>query len=180
MLKAIFITSVFSLFAFCHAAYGQSSNAKLTPQELADKYPALMKQADEMVKAAVKNDYDRFADFLHPKIIERNGGKEKFVSAVKETMKRTKSAGIEVVEYSVENPAQIVEIDKQLFAVLPTRANMKTPQGALTMPGHLLGISEDKGENWKFIRMDKNGETKSMFPGIVDKLEIFKPNQAGH
>jgi hypothetical protein len=182
MLKVIFITSFFGLLFFCQAAHGQNTEVKTSPsppqqqqqQDLTDKYPSLTKQADEMVKAAVKNDFAKFAGYMHPKVIERTGGKEKFIGALKQITGELESAGVSVVTYSVEKPAQIIEADKQIFAVLPTRASVKTPEGVQTENGNLIAVSADGGSNWKFVRVDNRQNIKSMFPDIADKLEIFK------
>ncbi|HLM01659.1 MAG TPA: hypothetical protein VK400_11440 [Pyrinomonadaceae bacterium] len=184
MLKAIFITSFFGLLIFCQAAFGQAqqqdANVKSSPssppqrQESADKYPALTKQADEMVKAAVKNDFAKFAGYLHPKVIEKAGGKEKFVAALKQITREMEAAGVSLVAYSVEKPAQVIEVDKLIFAVMPTRASVKTPEGVQVENGNLLAVSADNGSSWKFVRVDNKESIKSIFPDIADKLEIFK------
>lgn len=186
VLKAIFITSFFGLLIFCQAARGQQQQQQPQPgadvkssspspqQQLADKYPALMKQADEMVKAAVKNDFAKFTGYMHPKVIERSGSKEKFVAVLKQITKEMEAAGVSMVAYSVEKPAQVIEIGKQLFAVIPTKASVKTPEGVQVENGNLIAVSADGGSNWKFVRVDNKQSIQSMFPDIVDKLEIFK------
>ncbi|MDQ3801479.1 MAG: hypothetical protein M3384_18815 [Acidobacteriota bacterium] len=178
MLRAIFITSFFGLLIFCQTTLAQKADIKTSPssqqQDLGAKYPSLAKQADEMVKAAAKNDFAKFVGYMHPKVIERTGGKEKFIGMLKQITKELESAGVSVVTYSVEKPSQIIEAEKQIFAVLPTRARVKTPEGIVTVDANLIGISADGGSNWKFVRVDNKQSIKSLFPGIADKLEIFK------
>lgn len=175
MLKKFLVFSLFSLLMLSCLAFGQTSGTAAKFQEkneIIAKFPSLKKQSDEMAKAFSTNDFDKFADFMYPKIVEMLGSKEKFVSFTSSAMKDAEAAGVKLSDYVIENPTQVIETDKQVFAVLPTITTLKTPNGTIRQQRSLLAISEDKGSNWKFISVKSKESLKLFFPKIVDKLII--------
>ncbi len=170
---------IIALFV-CLVCAAQTNFAQMQPakaeteksNEIIEKYPNLKVQADEMVNAIVGNEYDKFADAMHPKIIKMVGGKAKFVTATKNQMAQYKKSGLEITDYTVENPTQLLKSGTELYVVLPTLSVIKAPKKSVNMAGALLGISEDNGSNWKFIRIDSKASVQRLFPNIANKLEI--------
>lgn len=141
-------------------------------KETKTDYPNLKTQADAMGKAFSTNDFDKFTDFMYPKLIEMAGGRDKFIASLSASIKQAKSTGFELVGYEVGEPTQITEIDNQLFSVLPTKTTMKFPQKTMTDQGSILAISEDKGNNWKFVRVKTKESVRPLFPNAIDKLNF--------
>ena len=139
-------------------------------KETKTDYPNLKTQADAMGRAFSTNDFDKFADFMYPKLVEMSGGRDKFIASLSASMKQAKSTGFELVGYEVGEPTQITEIDNQIFSVLPTKTTMKFPQKTMTDQGSILAVSEDKGNNWKFVRVKTKESIRPLFPNAVDKL----------
>lgn len=185
-MRKILNLTVFSILVFAQLACGQvqpnnteqktSANtiepkATLDTSETKIGYPNLKSQADEMSVAFKRNDYDKFADFMYPKIVEMNGGKAKFVIKLDASMQRMKEEnGVELVDYEVGEPSQSIEIDKQVFSVLPTKTTMKIPDKTVVEQGSVLAVSEDKGNNWKFVRVESKEKIRTLFPNVIDKL----------
>ena len=73
---------------------------------------------------------------------------------------------------SLENPIQLVKIDKQLFGVVPNKLEGITfnKNKVLTL-GSVVGISIDEGKNWKFVNGSKFNE---LFPNAADKVQVPK------
>jgi len=139
-------------------------------KETKTDYPNLKTQADAMGRAFSTNDFDKFADFMYPKLVEMSGGRDKFIASLSASMKQAKSTGFELVGYEVGEPTQTTEIDNQIFSVLPTKTTMKFPQKTMTDQGSILAVSEDKGNNWKFVRVKTKESIRPLFPNAVDKL----------
>lgn len=179
MLKRFLLFSLFSLSIMPCLAFGQTLNAPAKSQEkneIIAKFPNLKKQSDEMVKAFSTKDFDKFADFMYPKLVEMVGGKEKFVSVTSSAIKDAEALGVKLSNYVIENPTQEIENDKQIFSVLPTTTILKTPNGTISQQRSLLAISEDDGNSWKFISVQSKDSLKIFFPNIVDKLIIPEPS----
>jgi len=148
----------------------QTEKTKTDAERIKTDYPNLKPQADEMGKAFLTNDFDKFADFMYPKLIEMTGGREKFVLSLSSLSKQFESSGLEMISYEVGEPRQTIEIDNQVFAVLPTKTVMKISQREIIDEGSLIAASEDKGGNWKFVRAKTKEAMKTLFPKVVDKL----------
>lgn len=175
MLRKFAITLFFCLAVVCQSAFAQTQ-APLSKQqqqknsETEVKFPSLKKQADEMIKAFETNDFDKFADFIYPKVVEAVGGKDKFVAGLKAATEQFKTSGVEPLDYVVKNPTQIVDYNKRLYSILPTEATLKVQNRTAKVFGGLLGVSDDKGDNWKFVRIESRESLKRLFPDVADGL----------
>ncbi len=148
----------------------KAEDTKTVAEAIKTAYPNLKTQADEMGKVFLSKDFDKYANFMYPKLIEMTGGREKFVSLLNSSMKQFDSTGLEIVSYEVGEPSQAIEIDNQVFAVLPTKTVMKISQRTLADEGSIIAVSDDKGKNWKFVRAKTKEAIKTLFPKVVDKL----------
>jgi hypothetical protein len=136
------------------------------------KYPNLKKQADEMGKAMMSGDYEKFVEFLHPRAFEIAGTKQRMISSMKETMKELKDLGVEFGDYIIEAPTKIITENKVIYALMPTISTAKLNNKTSKTVSSLLGISDDDGNNWKFIRLGSQEALKVYFPKIADKFTV--------
>lgn len=139
-----------------------------------EDYPSLKPQADEMGEAFLSKNNEKFAEYMHPELISMIGGREKFLELMDSANKMMAERKIEVSKYDVESPTQILEHEKQLYAVLPTTMVMKSPEmkEPVTDKSALLAASSDEGKNWKFVRIESKSKLKTIFPTLVDKLNL--------
>ena len=107
---------------------------------------------------------------MHPKLVKMAGGKNKFISSLDASMEQMKSAGFELISYEMGEPIQTIEVDNQIFSVVPTETVMKLPKKTVTEQGSILAVSEDKGANWKFVRVTSKESLKRLFPNAIDQL----------
>lgn len=143
---------------------------KIGREEAKADYPNLKTQADRMGAAFSANDFDEFTDYMYPKLIEAAGGRDKFISTLNASMDQAKSTGFELGGYEIGEPTPAIEIDNQIFSVLPTKTTMKFPSKTVTEQGSILAVSEDKGESWKFVRVKSKENIRPLFPKAIDKL----------
>lgn len=148
----------------------KTEETKIGADEIKNAYPTLKAQADAMGAAFSSKDYDRFTDFMYPKLVEMSGGREKFVSTLNSSLNQAGSTGFELISYEVGEPSQALEIDNQVFAVLPTKTTMKFPQRTAIDEGSIIAVSDDKGRNWKFVRVKSKESIRPLFPKAIDKL----------
>lgn len=109
---------------------------------------------------------------MYSKVLEMVGGKANFVSTLNSSMKPMRSNGFELVGYELGEPNQAVKIDNQVFAVLLSRTTMKIQQKIVTEQGSIIAVSDNDGNDWKFVRVKSKESIKSLFPNVVGKLTI--------
>ena len=83
-----------------------------------------------------------------------------------------KADGISLLAMEVGQPLQIEKVDGQLFALLPIKMTMKTPDGKFLGESALVGISDDDGKSWKFISSIDQTRFNSVFPKAGEKIKM--------
>jgi len=139
------------------------------------RYPNLKTQADELTQASLKGDDARAADLTYPKLIEVMGGREQYIENLKAVRGEMQSENFSILSASVEDPKDIVEVEKQIYAIVPMTMRMKAPEGILVGRSSLIGVSSDAGKNWTFVTANRElkGEAlKVLFPAAADKLRL--------
>ncbi|MCA1592821.1 MAG: hypothetical protein LC754_09275 [Acidobacteria bacterium] len=135
----------------------------------------LKTQAEEIGRAFISGDFEKVADLTYPGIVQMAGGRAQIVAFLKKSMKEMRAGGFDIVSVSVDEPTQVIKVDKRLFAVVPTTMRVKVPQGTFVGPSFYIGVSDDGGEKWTFV--DGNGgankqKLRALFPSAADKLEL--------
>jgi len=129
-----------------------------------------------MKRYFLAEDYDNFANYTYPKILELMGGKSTMVQATKQSMTQIKSEGFSIIDLKFKDVSNFLEKDGELQCTLRQLITMKTPKGTIASEYTLIGISEDKGVHWTF--MDTSGKSKETmlkyFPNLHPNL-IIKP-----
>lgn len=163
MKKILFIifVSIFSL------SYSQTSNENLNSQlQLVRKY-------------FLAEDYAKFANFTHPKLIEIFGGKAKMIETTKTLMSKMKDEGYTFLDITFKNPSKFIKKGNETQFTIIEQILMNTPKGKLLGSSTLIGASCDNGKNWKFI--DSSGKPKELikkyFPDLSLNLEILPATQ---
>jgi len=113
------------LLAF-QSAFGQSETAdkaaeNYSVQQSDSRIENLMKQARELFEAYDQQNFDNYALLTHPKVYEQDGLKglfEEFRFAISDRME-----AYELLPSTVEAPGELIEIDKQIFCVVPYKLN---------------------------------------------------------
>ncbi|MGB8508668.1 MAG: hypothetical protein WCD76_09700 [Pyrinomonadaceae bacterium] len=143
-----------------------------TPKIDDDKLKA---QAEEVNAAFIKGDFGKVADLTYQEVVHRVGGRAQMIAFLENGMKEMRAGGFDIVSVSVDAPKQVIKVEKQLLAVVPTTMRVKSPQGILVGRSFLIGVSENDGEKWTFVDgsagIDKR-KLQILFPLAADKLEL--------
>lgn len=164
------------LLAF-QSASGQTETADQTAQNVLvqqsdSRIENLMKQAKELFEAYDNQNFDKLAALTHPKVYEEDGLKglfEEFDYAISHRLET-----YELLPSTVENPGELIEIENQIFVVVPYKLNGidKAEKDKTVHLGSMVGISEDGGKSWKFA---KGAAFNKVFLNIAAMIPIPNP-----
>ena len=183
MNKAIsvaFIALLVTLLACAQANSQKPTNAPPPQSETASPspkyYKSLKVQATQLSDAVLGGDYAKVADLTFPKLVELMGGRTQFMATLEQSMKDTQSEQFQLLSTTVDDPQDIIEVEKRIYAIVPTTMNIKVPEGTLVGRSFMIAVSDDNGENWTFVAAagDDQGRLKILFPAAADKLRIPK------
>jgi hypothetical protein len=134
-------------------------------------------QSDSMFVAFKKQDWDNFASYMHPKVLELAGGKEGFISILKKEMIELKS--LQFTELIQVGNIQLVSAKKSMQCVVQYGLNMLLDSTLVSGVSTSIGESFDNGQTWRFIRNNfKNfTEIKAAFPWVDNALTIPREEQ---
>ena len=176
-IKYSFIYCVLISFLAIQSVVGQNESADKTiqdtPIQQSDwRIENLMKQARELFEAYDKQDYDKFVELSHPNIYKKEG-QAKFFDEVRYVIESEMEIN-ELLPSSVKAPNEIIEFDKQLFAVFPyiLEGISRTKKDKILAKGSMIGISEDNGKSWRFV---KGVAFNEAFPNVAGMIPIPNP-----
>lgn len=138
-------------------------------------FPRLKIQAGELAEAFSRQDFDKVASLTYPKLVELMGGRERMVAFLNQGVKQAEAENVTFLSNTVGQPEEIISVERQLFAVIPTTLKMRVPEGILTGQSFLIGVSKDQGENWTFVGGSggvNREKLKVLFPAAADKLKL--------
>ena len=170
-IRQLVIVALLVLYVACGRQNIPQSN-----NSVAARYPSLKAQADELNQASLKGDDARAADLTYPKLIEVMGGREQYIHNLQTVRDKMQSEKFSVLSATIEEPTDVIEVDKQLYAIVPLTMRMKVPEGVLVGRSSMIGVSTDAGKNWTFVTGNrdqlKDDALKILFPNAADKLKI--------
>ena len=171
----IYVFLIF-LLAF-QSVSGQNEVAEKTVEDFSVQQPDirienLKVQAKEFFEAYDKQNFDEFASFTHPKVYEEDGLKGLFDEFSYVINYRLETC--ELLPTTIEIPSELIEIDKQIFAVIPYKLNGtdRVKKNRVVHLGSMVGISEDDGKSWKFA---KGAIFNKVFLNIAAMIPIPNP-----
>ncbi|VTR92237.1 Uncharacterized protein OS=Pedobacter heparinus (strain ATCC 13125 / DSM 2366 / NCIB 9290) GN=Phep_1087 PE=4 SV=1 [Gemmata massiliana] len=148
-----------------------AASASFAPADDAEIKKAVKLLADNV--ATIKGDFEALLNLSHPKVVEQLGGRKKAITAMETILKEMKDDGIVIKSLTTGEPANPVRGDKELYVLVPTKMEMTTPEGTLTVAGYFLGISADSGKTWRFVDgAGGSAKIRKMFPDIPEKLVL--------
>jgi len=127
-----------------------------------------------MLSLFLHKNYAEYVKFIHPKILELFGGKDKMMSTLQTSMRQMKEQGFEIENVTVGTIKSIIVIPGELQSVVPQIVELKTADAKIISNGYLIGISNDYGKTWHFI--DTGGkklkQVQEIFPTLDSRLVI--------
>ncbi len=136
-----------------------------------DDLKAIQKLGQQCMTAIIDGDFNRLVDLTYPKVVEMSGGREKMVAMMEKDSKEMKE---QLIPTTVNEPAEVLKIGAQKFAILTYQLKLKVPGGILKRDSFLIGIMDKPGDGWTFIDgtvLDQVG-AKVVFPAAADKLRL--------
>lgn len=160
------------LLAF-QSGFGQNETTQDISVQQADwRIENLMKQVRELFEAYDKEDCAKFVELSHPNIYKKKG-RAKFFDEVQYVIE-SGLVSSEPLPSTVETPSELFEIDKRIFAVVPYKLNgiNRVKKNKSIALGSMVGISENGGKSWKFV---KGVAFNEAFPDAAGMIPIPNP-----
>lgn len=164
------------LLAF-QSAYGQNKITDSLAQDSSVQQTDwrivnLVTQAKELFEAYDNCDYVKFVELSHPNIYKEKGS-ENFLEYVR-IVTENRFVNYEPLPTTIETPIELFDIDKKLFSVVPYKLNAigKVKKEKLVALGSMVGISEDGGKSWRFV---KGVAFNEAFPNVIGMFLIPNP-----
>ena len=131
-------------------------------------------QAMEMAKAVLAKDVEKLVKYMHPKVVEAAGGKEKMLIARDTMNKYMQQFGAEIKKVTIGNPGTIISYKNELQTTLPQTTEVKVMASLISAETTLIAISEDKGIHWYFIDTSiyRSDKVKKLLPNLSPDLVI--------
>ena len=139
----------------------------------------LKSQADQMVAAFAKNDFDAMANLTLPNLVKSAGGKEKYIDLVKQAVKSMADIGMTITSAEHTNlPTEWTESHGEYFALILTLIRMNGPDGSrMKMNSGLIAVSNDRGRTWRFVDANSKKDItvlKKFMPNFPDNFKLPK------
>jgi hypothetical protein len=140
------------------------------------QYKNLKIQADQLNQASLTGDDERVVALTYPKLLDLMGGREEFLANAGAIRSEMESQQLRVLSASAQDSKDIIEVNNRIYAIVPVSMRMKAPEGVLVGRTFMIGVSEDRGENWRFVsagsgQLDPE-QLKLLFPDAADKLRV--------
>lgn len=174
-LYSIFFCSLILVQVACGQTQLSDSETKTSStnaENIKSGYPNLMTQAEEVGKATVEGNFAKLVDYTYPKIVEKFGGKDKMVAFLNNDSAQMKTDGFELERITIGEVKQIAKIENEIFAIVLMTMTIKSPNGKALGESSFVAISNDNGENWKFINGINQDRFKAVFPKAAEKIQI--------
>jgi hypothetical protein len=119
-----------------------------------------------------KGDFAKVVDLTHPKIVELLGGRENSIATMEKGMKEMNAQGIEVKSVKVGDPSDVVKQGDELYLYVPFELTMKLPNGKVTIPSYVIGLSTDQGKSWTYVDANGGENIKKILPNLPSTLKL--------
>ena len=111
---------------------------------------------------------ERAVELTFPRLVEL-AGRDNVLASLKAAA--AGSAELKTLGVACEQPTQHSSAGGLDFALVPTLARARTPEGLVYLPQHYLAISPDRGATWSFLFLS---------PGVtLEKLQPLLPDGIG-
>ena len=135
-----------------------------------------------MYQAYVRGDLETFVGYMHPKIAEMMGGKEKALETIRKAQAASAAQGLTATKATVAPVQQLVEVaPAKLQVIIPADVMMSGKDAEVRQRSFLLGFSSDGGKAWKFVDTGSGGgdTLRKIFPECSPASEDPPARQAG-
>ena len=136
---------------------------------------AARKQATEMYQAYVRGDLETFVGYMHPKITEMMGGKEKAIETIRKALTASAEQGLTATGATVAPVQQLLVVGPtKVQVIMPVDVTMSGKDAEVRQRSFLLGFSSDGGKAWTFVDSGSGGgdALRKVLPECSPALKI--------
>jgi hypothetical protein len=135
-------------------------------------------QLTRLEEAFMQEDFETFADMLHPDVLRVAGGADALAGQLRKGAAELTAQGAKVTKVSHGAPSRIVSMDRELQCTVPQITEFQLASGPRTAPSTLLAVSRDGGLTWSFL--DTAGKDWDAVHRLVPNLsrELVLPAKA--
>ncbi|MES2765904.1 MAG: hypothetical protein V4642_08555 [Bacteroidota bacterium] len=168
-----FLHLAFVFVLVISACNKMESSEPVTPAQ------AITSAAENLNRAVLNNDYDTFAKYTHPKIVEALGGEAKFKELTEQGAKRMQSDSAKFISISNGTPGKIITVNGELQTTIPQTVEVKIPTGKVKSKTTLIAVSKDDGKNWLFVNTANTDlkRLQKILPTLSNDLVIPQQQQ---
>ncbi|RTQ51729.1 hypothetical protein EJV47_08015 [Hymenobacter gummosus] len=165
----------FLLLSLLPALSFAQSKAPAKPLSEETRRANLETQLTQMEQAFLQEDFEVYADFLHPDVLRVAGGADAFAGKLRKSAEQLSAGGGKVSGLTHGAPSRIVRADRELQCTVPQTLELQQGGQARSLPTTLLAISTDGGLHWAFL--DTAGKDWESVRRLVPSLsrEIVLP-----
>ena len=127
---------------------------------------------DSMIAIFKRRDWNSYAHYMNPVLIEMMGGKEGFVQYVQEQMKFLDMAEIQVIKAG--EILQIVKVKDQYQCIAESFMQMKIEETLISGSSYDICVSKD-GIAWTFLRITEDAtkdQIRDLLPDLSPDLKL--------
>jgi len=125
---------------------------------------------DSMIAISKRKDWNGYAKYMHPIVIEMSGGKEGFIKILESQSEMLDS----VQQYKVGKIFQLSKTDSQYQCIVEAFIQMKVSGQVVAGSSYDLAISKD-GIKWTFFRIPPtvtSDQLRDLLPGLNPGLKF--------
>ena len=134
----------------------------------------IIQQAKLVSESVINEDYESLINYTHPNIVEKVGGREVLVEAVKSSMESMKAEGIKIESIEIDDTIIISKFKDEYHCLVPKILKMSIGENKIISKSYLFGFSDLNGEHWTFTEADKliSEEGSQFFPNFETNIHI--------
>lgn len=147
------------------------------PLDMEQARKNLKDQAEAVGRAMLQEDHQKMADLTLPALVEKFGGREKFVQKLESMAGELKGDGMRFDKFVISGPSELAEAAGDVYGIVPFTLEMTGPNGMVgSKPSYLIAVSRDRGASWKFL--DGAGvagdrtRLKTILPNLPSNLRL--------
>jgi len=139
-----------------------------------DPQKNLKRDATACADAWNRGAYETFVDCLSDRVVANADQRKATLEGIKQAFGYMENLGLKTLSVGVETPKEFRVAGDLLTSIFPITAVLEGPDAKMTAQEFVLGVSRDRGANWKFVILFKVSQFQldQKFPELEGKLEI--------
>lgn len=132
----------------------------------ADK-AAIKKVLSDIDAATAKGDFASVAKFTNEKIIEANGGLEKYTEVISNVMRSMEAQGIKIISHAFDEPEEPFVVGEQVVSIVKELTIMTKQNQKIEIIGYQLATRKKSGGPWLIVGGGGLAQNPAALPLLV-------------